>query len=596
MQYDRARAVAEITNDSVARQRWPVDNDPSQRFPIYTRANIGEVFPDVVKPFSWTLWGIPHSEPGWRQALANLGAFDLEEFTADRMEMLSVFGGYGYLNVSASRIFGARAPGLSPEAIDASFFGEQPDVPPYEETPGDQSEKHSERLAETIGWVLSAPELPELLETRAKLIQLRNARPDLKTLDDKALLDRCLQICAADWEPLWVRHIMATYHSMIPSGVIAQICAAAERPELAADILAVAGEVDSALPAKRLWALSRLARASGELRALFDAGIPGLRQRIADDPRPVCQEFRFAFEAFLLEFGFRGPNEWEVASRCWELDPSAPLSAIDIMRRSDEDASPASRMAKRLEARTAAIAAVRERISADPETLAQFDAATAAAGVFFAARERTRSNCALLTHEMRMPMWELGRRYVERGDFSEANDFALLMVSEWQAMLETGIPIADLLERRKASEASLAALEPPFIVDGSVPALDSWRARERGESGTRVASIQGQPGCAGVSRGRARIILDPADPGDLGPDDILIARFTDPSWTPLFSAVSGVVVDVGATVSHAVIVARELGVPCVTSATDATRLIPDGALIEVDGGTGTVIIIEMPGA
>ena len=66
----------------------------------------------------------------------------------------------------------------------------------------------------------------------------------------------------------------------------------------------------------------------------------------------------------------------------------------------------------------------------------------------------------------------------------------------------------------------------------------------------------------------------------------------DPSWTPLFSAVSAVVVDVGATISHAVIVARELGVPCVTSATNATSLIPDGALIEVNGSTGTVTILE----
>ena len=104
MGYDRSAAVAHITQDSLSKNRWPVDNEPSSQFPIFTRANIGEVFPEVVKPFSWTLWGIPHSEPGWRQALFNLGAFDLEEFTSDRMEMLSVFGGYGYLNVSASRI------------------------------------------------------------------------------------------------------------------------------------------------------------------------------------------------------------------------------------------------------------------------------------------------------------------------------------------------------------------------------------------------------------------------------------------------------------------------------------------------------------
>ncbi|GAB5413499.1 MAG: hypothetical protein Cons2KO_11020 [Congregibacter sp.] len=592
MTYDRQKAVTEITRHSLAKGRWPVDNDPSTRYPIYTRANIGEVFPDVVKPFSWTLWGIPHSEPGWRQALANLGAFDLEEFTDDRMEMLSVFGGYGYLNVSASRIFGRRAPGLSPEAIDASFFGEQPNVPAYAETPGDTSPKHEARLGETIGWVMSAPALPELLETRKVLIALRNARPDLTTMSDTDLLEHCVSICETHWENLWVRHIMATYHSMIPSGVIAQLCAAVGCPELAADILTVAGEVDSALPAKRLWQLSRLVRDSKALSAHFQEGGTELFTRVSADPSADCQEFRFAFEAFIREFGFRGTNEWEVASACWEIDLRGPLSAIEIMYQSDEDASPQARMRTRIAAREQAICAVRERLAADDEMVGQFDAAVTAAGVFFAARERTRTNCAMLTHEMRMPMWELGRRFVAQGHFEAPEDFALLMVSEWRSVLENKLAAADVVAERRTTGAALEALEPPFIVDGEVPALEAWPSRDAGADGKELQQLVGQPGCAGVSRGRARIVLDPADPGDLGPDDILIARHTDPSWTPLFSAVSGVVVDVGATISHAVIVARELGVPCVTSATNATKLIPNGTLIEVDGGAGTVTILE----
>ena len=80
----------------------------------------------------------------------------------------------------------------------------------------------------------------------------------------------------------------------------------------------------------------------------------------------------------------------------------------------------------------------------------------------------------------------------------------------------------------------------------------------------------------------------------LGPGDVLVAPITDPSWTPLFLAAEAVVVDVGATMSHAVIVSRELGIPCVVSAVGATRSIPDGATIEVDGNSGTVTVIELP--
>lgn len=69
---------------------------------------------------------------------------------------------------------------------------------------------------------------------------------------------------------------------------------------------------------------------------------------------------------------------------------------------------------------------------------------------------------------------------------------------------------------------------------------------------------------------------------------------TDPAWTPLFVPAEAVVVDVGAVMSHAVIVSRELGIPCVVSASEATKRIPDGALIEVDGSSGVIAVLELP--
>ena len=79
--------------------------------------------------------------------------------------------------------------------------------------------------------------------------------------------------------------------------------------------------------------------------------------------------------------------------------------------------------------------------------------------------------------------------------------------------------------------------------------------------------------------------------GALAPGDVLVAPITDPAWTPLFLSAEAVVVDVGAAMSHAVIVSRELGIPCVVSVTGATTSIPDGAEIEVDGTTGTVRVL-----
>ena len=97
----------------------------------------------------------------------------------------------------------------------------------------------------------------------------------------------------------------------------------------------------------------------------------------------------------------------------------------------------------------------------------------------------------------------------------------------------------------------------------------------------------------GVVEGTARVVLDSNDPSALQPGDVLVAPITDPSWTPLFVPAAAVVVDVGAALSHAIIVSRELGIPCVVSAIGATRNIPDGARVRVDGNSGVVTILSV---
>jgi pyruvate,water dikinase len=89
-------------------------------------------------------------------------------------------------------------------------------------------------------------------------------------------------------------------------------------------------------------------------------------------------------------------------------------------------------------------------------------------------------------------------------------------------------------------------------------------------------------------------VLDPGSIDDLEPGDVMIAPTTDPSWTPLFLAVAGVVSEVGAVASHAAIASRELGIPCAVSVLDATRRIPDGAIVTLDGAAGTVTVVSVP--
>ena len=103
---------------------WVMDNPVSKRWPLYTRGNVGEVFPEVVLPFTWDLIG-QQAELGWRESYQRLGLVATGDFAADEpMVILGVFGGYCYINASYVRMLGVRAPGASVDVIDLQFFGE----------------------------------------------------------------------------------------------------------------------------------------------------------------------------------------------------------------------------------------------------------------------------------------------------------------------------------------------------------------------------------------------------------------------------------------------------------------------------------------
>jgi len=221
-------------------------------------------------------------------------------------------------------------------------------------------------------------------------------------------------------------------------------------------------------------------------------------------------------------------------------------------------------------------------------------AALRAAPIFLAGRERSKTNAIRVTHEIRLALVELGKRYVERGHFDHVNTYGMLRWSELDQVVDDPASLTETLRSREHDYAQLYEVEPPFVFEGAPPPVSTWAPR----GGRPVVvvgdgdTLQGMPGCPGVAQGRARVVLDSHDPTALEPGDVLVAPITDPSWTPLFVPAAGVIVDVGAPLSHAIIVSRELGIPCVVSVTDATRRIPDGALVEVNGDTGTVTVIS----
>ena len=547
---------------------YVTDTALSSRFPIYTRANVGEVFPDPVTPLtsSSALW---EAELGWRDAWARMGAFDLDEFPGDDFCQLGVQGGYCYLNASLIRLFGERAPGLTWQDMDAQFFGAQPGIPPYEEMKGDVRPDLTERIGATFQWVFSQTRLTDLVDLtddRQLTKRLRSDRPDLASMTLEQLWQRFLDMVPVH-RHLFAQHLFTTYMATVPVGVINGVATAVGRPDLIMPIIAGIGEVDSAEPSHAMWRLSRL--------------------------DPHSDEFKSGFAEFLFEFGSRGPNEWESRSPTWETRPALALAAIDRMCAAPDTMDPATSHQRRAADREAASTELLALVEGDPATHGQLAAAIACSKAWLPGRERTKTNNIRAIHEMRVALREIGRRMVELGAFDEIEDFGFVTMDEMPSLFADPMPFAPLVRERRAEYAKLEHLEPPFVFVGRTDGPDTWPRRDAA-SADRLATgdvLAGMPGCPGTAEGIAKVVLDSNDPFALEPGDVLIAPITDPSWTPLFVPAAAVVVDVGAPLSHAIIVSRELGIPCVISATGATRRIPHGARVRVDGDTGLVTVL-----
>ncbi|MGH1491528.1 MAG: PEP-utilizing enzyme [Acidimicrobiales bacterium] len=580
--------------------KWLVETTPDERLSFYTRANIGEVFPDPVAPLSFDWFenadGIGGAEQGFRTAYERIGVVTADELVPDKAVFLGVSGGYGYLNASALRLLGHRAPGMTYKDIDDSFFGDAPGVPEFVPQPGDDRPELTEKIGETFGWCLTTPDLPEVAADEAMVNALRANRPDLSAMSDRELFDYVFNLMDEHFGNLFAQHIYITFLATVPVGIITKVTEAVGMPTAALKLIAGVGDVESAAPSMSMWELGRTIAASPAVSAFFDAGIDGLDARLRASSDPEVASFLEAFDSFLLSYGARGPNEWETRSPTWETEPDLALAAIDRMRLTGAAAAPMDANSARADERTSLGGQITEMLAADPETQGQFMAALHSATVFMPGRERTKTNCIKLVHEARMGLQEWGRRCVAAGTFPAVNSYGLLTRAEVDDFLDSPDGYYDKLVEREQLMQEVTQLQEPFLFVGEPPPMSTYERRDavKVDEVTAGEAMQGMPGCPGLARGIARVVTDSHDPTALNPGDILVAPITDPSWTPLFVPAAAVVVDVGAPLSHAIIVSRELGIPCVVSVTDATRRIPDGATIEVNGDTGAVTIISMP--
>jgi rifampicin phosphotransferase len=177
-------------------------------------------------------------------------------------------------------------------------------------------------------------------------------------------------------------------------------------------------------------------------------------------------------------------------------------------------------------------------------------------------------------------------RLVRAGVLRERDDSFYLSFQELHDLACTNQVDQELIDRRKAAFATIESLRPPRVLTSEGEALDGAYRRDDVPAGALV----GLAVSAGTTEGRARVILDMADAG-IEPGDVLVTAHTDPSWSPLFVSIAGLVTEVGGLMSHGAVITREYGLPAVVGVRDATRLIRDGQRIRVNATEGYVEVL-----
>lgn len=300
-------------------------------------------------------------------------------------------------------------------------------------------------------------------------------------------------------------------------------------------------------------------------------------------------EARAAIEGFLDKYGMRCAGEIDVTRPRWSEQPTTLLPMIlahvenmepgEARRRFDEGRQEASARERKL----------LEQLRALPDgdrKAAETSQMIHRVRTFMGYREYPKYAMVSRYFIYKRALLAEAKRLVEGGVLRGIEDIFFLRFEELHDVVHTNDVDEELIDQRKDAFRSYQALTPPRVLTSDGEAVPGAYSRDDVPSG----ALAGLAVSGGTIEGRARVILDIAD-ADIEPGDILVTAYTDPSWTPLFVAIKGLVTEVGGTMTHGAVIAREYGLPAVVGVEHATQLIRDGQQIRVHGTDGYVEVL-----
>jgi phosphoenolpyruvate synthase/pyruvate phosphate dikinase len=320
---------------------------------------------------------------------------------------------------------------------------------------------------------------------------------------------------------------------------------------------------------------------------LHDVGDDGFPDELAK--LEGGREARDAIQAWLDRYGMRCVGEIDITRPRWSERPSTLVPLILGNIKNFEPGAGERRFEQGRQEAWDKEQELLERLRALPDGERKAEEAKRMIDrvrTFIGYREYPKYGMVRRYFVYKQALWDEAERLVHAGVLREQGDIFFLTFHELHDVVRTNQADHELIGRRQDAFRSYQALTPPRVLTSDGEAIAGTYRRDDLPTGALV----GLPVSAGTVEGRARVILDMAQ-ADLDPGDILVTTHTDPSWSPLFVAITGLVTEVGGLMTHGAVIAREYGLPAVVGVEHATQRIQDGQRIRVNGTEGYVEIL-----
>ncbi|MGW9043185.1 rifamycin-inactivating phosphotransferase [Streptomyces lydicus] len=301
-------------------------------------------------------------------------------------------------------------------------------------------------------------------------------------------------------------------------------------------------------------------------------------------------EARDAIESYLDRYGMRCVGEIDITRPRWRERPTTLVPVILDNVRNFEPGAAERRFEQGRQKALKKEQDVLSRLRALPDGDRKADEAKRMIDrvrTFIGYREYPKYGIVSRYFVYKQALLAEAERLVRANVLPEKEDIFYLTFQELHDVVRSNQVDDQLIQQRKDAFRSYHALTPPRVLTSDGEAVTGAYRRDDAPAGALI----GLPVSAGTIEGRARVILDLAE-ADLEAGDILVTTFTDPSWSPLFVGIAGLVTEVGGLMTHGAVIAREYGLPAVVGVEQATRLIRDGQRIRVHGTDGYIEILS----